>query len=339
MALETMLARALLSTRAPAGKGGRLSTLIFHRVLPAPDPLLPGELDQAGFARLMGWVAGAFNVLPLDEAVARLKSDRLPARAAAITFDDGYADNFSMALPVLQHFRLPATFFIATGFLDGGRMWNDTVIESVRSAQATALTLPALGVERLPLESVAQRIAAIECLLGKVKHLPAAERAEAVARIAQACGGHLPDTLMMRSEQVRGLHTQGMEIGAHTVTHPILALADDASAEREMADSRDRLEHITGSRVRFFAYPNGKAGADYRGRDVALAARLGFEAALTTDWGVAGAATDLFRLPRFTPWDRSQGRFCLRMWMNLGRIVNGAPGLAGMRAAAQGAAG
>jgi hypothetical protein len=91
--------------------------------------------------------------------------------------------------------------------------------------------------------------------------------------------------------------------------------------------------------VRFFAYPNGKAGADYRGRDVALAARLGFEAALTTDWGVAGAATDLFRLPRFTPWDRSQGRFCLRMWMNLGRIVNGAPGLAGMRAAAQGAAG
>ena len=76
-----MLFRGLLSGLSPAGAGARLSTLIFHRVLPAPDPLAPGEIDVVAFDQICAWVAAWFQVLPLDQAVERLKRDDLPARA------------------------------------------------------------------------------------------------------------------------------------------------------------------------------------------------------------------------------------------------------------------
>ena len=116
---------------SPGGAQARLSILIFHRVLPGPDPLQPDVPEAQRFEQILRWVARWFQVLPLDEAVARLAARTLPARAVAITFDDGYADNATVALPVLKRVGFPATFFIATSFLDGGRMWNDTVIESV----------------------------------------------------------------------------------------------------------------------------------------------------------------------------------------------------------------
>ena len=93
----------------------------------------------------MRWVKRTFNVIPLREGVAGLKAGRLPARALSITFDDGYANNESIAAPILARLGLHATFFIATGFLDGGRMFNDTIIETVRAARGTELDLQALG--------------------------------------------------------------------------------------------------------------------------------------------------------------------------------------------------
>ncbi|MDP1007558.1 polysaccharide deacetylase family protein, partial [Klebsiella pneumoniae] len=85
------------------------------------DPLFPDEIDAARFDAILGWLRSWFNVLPLDEAAQRLKDGSLPARAAALSFDDGYADNHDIALPLLQKHGLPCSFFIATGFLDGGR--------------------------------------------------------------------------------------------------------------------------------------------------------------------------------------------------------------------------
>ena len=119
----------------------KLSILIFHRVLPETDPLFPDEPDARRFDQVMGWVKTWFNVMPLDAAVDALKKRNLPARAMAITFDDGYADNRTTALPILKRHGLSATFFIATGYLNGGRMWNDTVIESIRKSQAKSLEL------------------------------------------------------------------------------------------------------------------------------------------------------------------------------------------------------
>jgi len=107
--------RQVFSLTSPSGRNGRLSTFIFHRVTATRDKVLDWDPDAQEFERMMGWIKNWFNVLPLDEAIVRLKHGDLPQRAAAITFDDGYADNFTTALPILKAHGLSATFFIATG--------------------------------------------------------------------------------------------------------------------------------------------------------------------------------------------------------------------------------
>ncbi len=319
-----MLLRTGLRMLSPGGAGGRLSVLIFHRVTPQPDPLFPDEVDAARFDALLRWIGGWFRVLPLDEAVAALAERRLPPRALAISFDDGYADNHDVALPLLQRHGMPATFFIATGFLDGGRMWNDTVVEAVRAAPGDAIDLTPLGLDgvgRVELGSLAARRAAIARLLPAIKYLGHAHRLEVVGQLAAIAGAQLPQDLMMTSGQVRALRRAGMQIGAHTRSHPILAKLDAALARDEIAASRDALQALLDEPVTLFAYPNGKPGRDFSDETVGIVRELGFRAAVTTAAGAAGAGADLLRIPRFTPWDRTRWRFGLRLARNLQRAA------------------
>ena len=108
-----------------------------------------------------------------------------------------------------------------------------------------------------------------------------------------------------------------MEIGAHTVSHPILTSIDLNVARAEMEKSRAALETIVGGRVTLFAYPNGKPKADYGREHVDLVRTLGFEGAVSTSWGAARPGDDPFQVPRFTPWDRAPFRFGLRLARNL----------------------
>ena len=166
-----MSARWMFKVLSPAGEHARLTVLIFHRVLAEPDSLFPGEPDAVRFETQMRWLKTWFNVLPLAEAVERLRTGSLPARAAAITFDDGYADNCTVALPILRRVGLPATFFIATGYLDGGRMWNDTVIDVMRRAEGPDLDLIPLKLGRYPVGTLEDRRHSLGQLLGKLKYL------------------------------------------------------------------------------------------------------------------------------------------------------------------------
>ena len=298
-----------LALFSPAGARARLTVLIFHRVRPEPDPLFPREVDAAAFRERLSWLRAWCNVLPLDDAVAALARGTLPARAAAITFDDGYADNHDVALPILREMGLTATFFVATGFLDGGRMWNDTVIEAIRRTRKGVLDLSSLGAGVHTLDSPSARRAAVAAVIGALKHRPPAEREEAVARVAEAAATGLPADLMMSSDQVRRLAGAGMGIGAHTITHPILASADDGMARREIGAGREILEGLVRRPVRLFAYPNGRPTRDYRARHVAMVQEAGFTAAFSTAVGAATGADARFELPRFTPWGARPARW------------------------------
>ena len=308
--------RQLLSMLSPAGADARLTTLIYHRVLPQVDPLFPDEIDARRFNETCACLASWFNVLPLDEAILRLRERRLPARALAITFDDGYADNHDVALPILRRHGLCATFFIATGFLDGGRMWNDSVIESIRRAPGPVLDLRGISDAELglyPITSNEQRRSAIEAVISQIKYLPIAPRLAAVDALAQRTGGVLPVDLMMSSAQVRALRQAGMQIGAHTENHPILAFLDASTLRDEMLRSKQRLEQIVGQAITLFAYPNGKPNRDYGPAAVLAARELGFAGAVSTARGVARQGCDPFQIPRFTPWDRQRLRFGARL--------------------------
>ncbi|NND60389.1 MAG: polysaccharide deacetylase family protein, partial [Gammaproteobacteria bacterium] len=132
MRLPLRLLQGAATALSPAGPRARLLIMTFHRVLPAPDPMLRFEIDRARFGAQLDLLGQYFNILRLDEACERMRAGELPARALCLTFDDGYASNVTEALPELQSRGLPGTFFIATAFLNGGRMFNDTVIETVR---------------------------------------------------------------------------------------------------------------------------------------------------------------------------------------------------------------
>lgn len=311
-----LLGKALMRVLSPGGSSG-LSILIYHRVLTRPDPLFPGEVDQVEFNRQLGLLKSMFNVIPLLDAVHHLRAGTLPPRAACITFDDGYADNAEVAMPILQKHGLPATFFIATGFLDGGRMWNDTVIELVRRTPGPTLDARALGLGLHPTGSIQERSKAIGALIGQLKYLGLEQRLAQVEQLAALAGCSLPDDLMMRSEQVRELRRGGMDIGAHTVRHPILATLTPEEARAEIGNGKRALEDILGERVPLFAYPNGKPGTDYRAEHVAIVRELGFDGAVSTAWGSSRGNVDLFQLPRFSPWDRDRLRFTLRLAKNL----------------------
>jgi len=295
---------------------GKLTILIYHRVHPAVDPLFPRAADARRFDEQMSWVKAALKVLPLPEAIEMLRQNRLPGRTACITFDDGYADNIDVALPILLRHNVSATFFVASGFLDGGRMWNDTIIEAIRRAPGPTLDLGFLGLGHRVTDTPQARRAAIDEVIAKIKYLPSGERQVRVEALARAVGKPLRDDMMMRSEQVHALHAAGMSIGAHTVTHPILSQLDDAEARSEIRGGRQALESILGAPVPLFAYPNGKPGTDYGPAHVAMVRDLGFSAALSTRRGAADAASDLYQLPRFTPWGATYRRFAIGLGRN-----------------------
>lgn len=316
--LPTPLIRACNQILSPAGQNARLSILIYHRVLPAPDPIFPNEVTAERFDRQLDLLKRAFNVLPLPEAIERLKSGHLPARAACITFDDGYADNVTQALPLLKKHGLPATFFIATAYLNGGRMFNDTVIEAVRQSELASIDLTDLGLGRHDLSSPAAKHKAIDTLLPKVKYLPLEQRSQTVASLAQRLTDRpLPDQLMMTTAQLKTLHGAGMEIGGHTHAHPILAGLTDAETRIEISQGLEELENLLGTRPRVFAYPNGRPGTDYRPEQATLLKPLGLMGAVSTHWGVARRDSDVYQLPRFTPWHPSHRRFLPLLLGNL----------------------
>jgi peptidoglycan/xylan/chitin deacetylase (PgdA/CDA1 family) len=268
----------------------------------------------------MAALARVFNVLPLDEALDRLAAGSLPARAAAVTFDDGYADNHDVALPILREFGLPATFFVATGTL-GQCMWNDSVVEAVRHAPDSGLDTGNLGLGRLPTSDAQQRARSLTFLLAKLRSISREERDQAVSRLLAQAGILSPTGMMLVPDQVRNLRRAGMGIGAHTVRHPILAHIPNEEAEREIGESREALEGILGEGVGLFAYPNGQPGMDYGPEHVAMVRKAGFHGAVSTAWGANRPKDfDPFQIRRFTPWDQTPERFVGRLlWQGLKR--------------------
>jgi peptidoglycan/xylan/chitin deacetylase (PgdA/CDA1 family) len=308
-----MLATAGVHLAARTLTRHRLSILLYHRVLPQPDPINNWDVTAEEFDAQMAQLAAHFTPLPLAEAAARLARGALPPGAVCVTFDDGYADNCTVALPILQQRGIPASFFIATDFLNGGRMWNDTVVEAVRVCARDRLELSAVGLASLPLGDAHTRRSTIDYILNAIKHRPPAHRDAAVRCVLEQAGQRLPDDLMLTDAQVRALRCAGMSIGGHTARHPILANLPPDQARREVLECRDRLTELLREPITLFAYPNGKPGLDYGREHVDMVRAAGFTVAVSTVPGVATRASDPLQLPRQSPWDRNPLTFSMRL--------------------------
>jgi peptidoglycan/xylan/chitin deacetylase (PgdA/CDA1 family) len=308
------LIRTLGNAIAPRGAGdGRVCVVNYHRILEAKDPLLESEPDVATFRWQMALLAKSFNVISLHDAVQLIGTGRMPPRAVCITFDDGYRSVHDLALPILQEFKLPATVFVTSGFVGGGNMWNDRIIEAVQNLPPGQLDLRDLGLGAYSLASLGDRQKTVARLTEASKYLPPQARFDLVKRLEQMVGDHLDAGLMLTPEMVVNLDRAGIEIGAHTISHPILTSLEDASSRLEIEDGKKELEAIIGKPVRLFAYPNGKIGKDFDERHMNMAREAGFAAAFTTRAGAVTSTQDRYALPRSRPWDKTPFMFGLRL--------------------------
>jgi len=183
------------------------------------------------------------------------------------------------------------------GAIERGIMWNDLVIEAHRQRGAAGNG------------AAAATVAALD----ELKYRPLDERWEAAAELHRQLTGAAAPRLMMTADMVRAMARAGIEIGAHTVNHPILKRQSLEQARREIHGSRDWIADLLGTAPKSFAYPNGRPGRDYDQTHARLVEEAGFESAVSTQWNCARLGTDRFQLPRVTFWDRTPQRFWLRL--------------------------
>ena len=275
----------------------RLTVLCYHRV---NDPDAPGfvydpepvSATPENFRRQMDYVARHFNVIDLDALDAYVAHGRaLPPRPLLITFDDGYRDNYTHAYPILRERGLPAVIFVAVGHIDDPHLpWWDRLAYLFRQAPADSdPVLPLLG--RLPLVTSAQREAAHQRMLARLKAIPEVAKAAALDDLEAALGVTPPydPGLFLSWDEIRELTANSIACQSHTVHHPILTRIPPEAARRELAEAKERLEAETGRLVTALAYPNGLPG-DYDATVQQALRETGYHLAFTLTPGPMAAA-------------------------------------------------
>ena len=252
---------------------------------------------------------------PLTDFVRNLKSGTLPSDAVALTFDDGYVDNLVAGKPRLAAADVPATVFLATGYLDRpGEFWWDELarlillegglqkIELVIRGETVHIELgtetPVREDGTIRVASLRRRETALTPIWQSLRHLEDHERELAMAEIRSAFATSDDCTSRGRAmtrEEVRALATDGLvTIGAHTVTHPVLSKLGFNACSREVTESKLACEALIGAPVAGFAYPFGDL--DAKTREAVVAA--GFAFACSTQHEPAVPGSDAFALPR-----------------------------------------
>jgi peptidoglycan/xylan/chitin deacetylase (PgdA/CDA1 family) len=303
-----------LTAAASCVRGNRsFPILVFHRVNDEQDPFFP-SLPTAVFAARMRHIAEQYVVLTVEELADRVRRREVPRRALALTFDDGYRDALTHAAPVLARHGLPATIFLATGYIGTSEMpWYDLLALAFKTtARATVEVTPG---QVLPLDSTAHRLQALQIALRHFKRASDEDRRQTIARLIdelQPACAQRQKRLMLSWEEVDTLRGLGVSVGAHTVSHPILSRVAPDAAWREVHGSKVAIERCLGTAVRAFAYPNGGAD-DYNGTTVDLVGRAGFTCAVTTRRGLNSSSTPVFELRRGGPSEQHLPTYALKL--------------------------
>ncbi|WP_445766385.1 polysaccharide deacetylase family protein [Rheinheimera sp.] len=295
----------------------RLSIFVYHGVWAKDDVCRDEAIQVEQFDWQMRLLSRVFNIIPLQQAVEAMKTGTLPKRAVVLTFDDGYENNLSVALPVLQKYQVPATFFITACAVQQGIMWNDLVKEAVYRCGKPVVDLSGLGLGQVSIASANDKTQLVERLLEQLKALRLTQQQHAVALICQQTGVQPNRRLMLTEQQLKQFaNTPGVTVGCHTYSHPMLSVCSQDEVLADLQASKAYLQSITGAPVDYFAYPYGKYGQHFFAEHVNLVVQSGFKAAVTTDWGVNEPEDSFYLLKRFTPWDSNPVKFFLRMCLN-----------------------
>jgi len=287
----------------------QVTILAYHRVCPAEDRKYLQPLTLDSFRKQIKYISEHFEILRLDQLVDLIRSARsLPERAAVVTLDDGYKDNYQYAYPMLQQYHIPATMFVATGHLDSGELfWWDKVEHIIKQTSKEQLDLDQLGRYRLERED--GRFRAVVSINERLKRMPDDRKNLLIDKLSKLCEvkirHHLGKEVLLSWEEVREMDRDGVLFGAHSVNHSILTSMPLKRARDEIAVSKKDLEKRLGKKVTSFSYPNG----NFNDSIVDLVARNGFTCAVSVGAGKLISLTDdVYALNRICP-DESHDKF------------------------------
>lgn len=307
------LSRGLTTAAGWTRRGPVFPILTYHRVNDHRDPFF-AALPTTVFEGQVQHLARHYTVLAVEELVDRMRAGAVPRNAAAITFDDGYRDTLTHAAPILAGYGLPATVFLATGFIGTTEVpWYDRLANALKVSPRTSVIAPT-G-EQLALESVEDRLRALVQTRSHLKTLSEELFHRALSNLLESLGSterQSTKNAMLSWDDVHALRGLGFRIGAHTVTHPILSRVTAERARAEVLGSREMIQGACGAPPRAFAYPNGQP-ADYTSEVIDVVREAGFSCAVTTRFGLNTERTSPWELRRGQPWEEHLPTFALKL--------------------------
>ncbi len=284
---------------------GTLPILCYHGFAQADEHRFRPALyvTPEKFRARLDWLAReGYTVLPLDEAVTRLRSHQLPEKAVVITIDDGFASVASSAAPVLQEYQYPATVYVTSYYVKHQHpvfrllvqylFWKSDVAEPDLAGLMPEMPAPAT-------DETANRTQAMQDLIGQGEQLlDNAGREQLLVDLANRLGVDLDGILrqrlfaLMTPEEIRALEAAGLDVQLHTHRHTLPL--DAALVHREVSDNRECLEPLTTTPLQHFCYPSGEWSEGH----LPLLASLGIKTATTCDPGLNTAQTPPLALKR-----------------------------------------
>lgn len=276
----------------------KLPILMYHRFSEGEEW---GKTSRKTFETHLKYLTHHYNIISLNDAVQYLNDGNLPNRCAVLTIDDGYRDFYEVAFPVLKKFNVPATLYVVTGFLDGKCwIWTDKARYLLTKTKLDRLsfTIGAKSFEE-KLGDHEARLALAGKINSELKKLPDNEKDIVLNELAHSLLVDLTDVPPSEFgpiswDQAREMSGDRVEIGSHTVNHPILTNVDTDALSDELSISRDILQHQLQTDKLHFCYPNG----NFAQRERDATERSGYVSSVTTEIRICDPSDDRFLLPR-----------------------------------------
>ena len=295
---------------------GNCAVLLYHRVTDiATDPQLLA-VKPHNFNEHITLIKKKYTLLSIDELQNCLvNKKKIPANSVAITFDDGYADNYLEALPILEKHNVQALFYIATATLNtSNEFWWDAIERIVLLANANSniseMEIGGFKFSLLNLNTEKKQIV-YETLLPILRKMNGEERERHISLLAKSFAsetGRETHRAMTFEELKRMSKSSSAVVGAHTHYHPSLGGLSYGQQKLEIQTSKEIVEKIIGKSIQHFSYPFGTIN-DYNKDTIAICKNLGFEMVAANYPALANKKSNSFSFPRFLVRDWDVNRF------------------------------
>ena len=267
----------------------RMARILMYHNFSGSQGNDPDALNVEGLYRQFTYLRQHFQVIPLLQLAEQVSSGRkLDRNLVALTIDDGRRSCYEFLFPLLKEFKFSATFFVVSSFIRGEDwIWTDKVIWLSEQPK------PPEGLVRGKLDGVFKSL----------NRMRPEERNARVEAMAKSIDASIPASAPAKyqpcswSELGEMADSGLMEIGSHTLTHPILSSISDEESWNELTRSKTQIEEGIGRRVNCFCYPNGMPG-DYRPSQVQQVEQAGYACSVIAEFGMVHRSGDRYRLPR-----------------------------------------